>query len=71
MNIEEKFVQLIDLGASNIIHLDGSLIDHLKGTYALLKQWNANAPFVLLVSIMLFMVPLDLTNRLSRKKIEM
>ena len=42
MNIEEKLDQLINFGASAIDHLDGSLIKHLKGTYTLLKQWNAD-----------------------------
>ncbi len=42
MDIEEKLEQLLNLGADNIDHLNGSLIKHLKGTYALLKSWDAD-----------------------------
>jgi len=42
MDIEEKYSQLTKLGAGDFEHLDGSLIDHLKGTYTLLKRWGAN-----------------------------
>jgi len=41
MDIEEKYSQLTKLGAGDFDHLDGSLINHLKGTYELLKSWGA------------------------------
>ncbi len=43
MNIEDKLDQLMSFGASAIEHLDGSLMNHLKGTYTLLKQWNSDS----------------------------
>lgn len=38
---ERKINELMELGADNIEHLDGSLLNHLKGTYMLLKSWGA------------------------------
>lgn len=38
----DKFQELEKLGAGEFEHLDGSLIDHLKGTRDLLKKWNAS-----------------------------
>ena len=40
--MEEKFRQLSELGAGDFEHLDGSLIDHLNGTKALLERWAAS-----------------------------
>ena len=40
--MDEKFRQLIELGAGEFEHLDGSLIAHLEGTRCLLKAWNAS-----------------------------
>lgn len=42
INIELKINQLIELGANNFEHLNGSLIKHLKGTYTLLQSWDAD-----------------------------
>ncbi|WP_339721520.1 DUF6817 domain-containing protein [uncultured Paraglaciecola sp.] len=39
--MDEKFRQLIELGAGEFEHVDGSLIAHLEGTRCLLKEWNA------------------------------
>ncbi|MGQ3890310.1 DUF6817 domain-containing protein [Legionella sp. CNM-1927-20] len=41
MVIQKSLDILVSLGA-NIDHINGSLIDHLKGTYLLLKSWEAN-----------------------------
>ncbi len=38
--MEAKFDQLMLLGAGDFEHWNGSLINHLKGTYALLKSWG-------------------------------
>lgn len=40
--MDEKFRQLIELGAGEFEHVDGSLIAHLEGTRCLLKEWNAS-----------------------------
>ncbi|MFT5837563.1 MAG: hypothetical protein ACI9UT_000048 [Flavobacteriales bacterium] len=40
--MDEKFRQLIELGAGEFEHVDGSLIAHLEGTMCLLKSWNAS-----------------------------
>ena len=40
--MNEKFQKLTELGAGGFEHLDGSLIDHLKGTRKLLQQWGAS-----------------------------
>lgn len=42
--MDEKFRQLIELGAGEFEHIDGSLIAHLEGTMCLLKSWNAPEP---------------------------
>ena len=39
--MDEKFRQLIELGAGEFEHVDGPLIGHLEGTMCLLKSWNA------------------------------
>ena len=41
MNFEENINKLIILGADDFKHINGSLITHLKGTYQLLKSWQA------------------------------
>ncbi|MFT6284280.1 MAG: hypothetical protein ACJAXM_000752 [Arenicella sp.] len=40
--MDEKFRQLIELGAGEFEHVDSSLIAHLEGTRCLLKAWNAS-----------------------------
>lgn len=40
--MNNKFEQLSKLGAADFKHLNGNLIDHLKGTQELLTSWNAN-----------------------------
>ena len=40
--MDEKFRRLIELGAGEFEHVDGSLIAHLEGTRCLLKEWNAS-----------------------------
>jgi hypothetical protein len=40
--MHQKFRQLIELGAGEFEHVDGSLIAHLEGTMCLLKAWNAS-----------------------------
>jgi hypothetical protein len=40
--MDEKFRQLIELGAGEFEHVDGSLIAHLEGTMCLLKAWNSS-----------------------------
>ena len=42
--MDEKFRQLIELGAGEFEHVDGLLIAHLEGTRCLLKAWNASEP---------------------------
>ena len=39
--MEDKFKQLALLGAADFQHLNGSLIEHLKGTRDLLASWSA------------------------------
>ncbi|WP_299774722.1 DUF6817 domain-containing protein [uncultured Pseudoteredinibacter sp.] len=38
----DKLQQLKALGIGEIAHLNGSLLDHLKGTQTLLQSWGAN-----------------------------
>ena len=38
----DKFQKLNDLEAGDFVHLDGNLLDHLKGTRKLLKSWSAS-----------------------------
>lgn len=40
--MNNKFQRLAELGAGDFNHIDGSLIDHLKGTQQLLKNWSAS-----------------------------
>ena len=40
--MDEKFKQLSELGAADFAHINGSLIDHLKGTKDLLCSWSAS-----------------------------
>lgn len=40
--MDEKFRRLIELGAGEFEHVDGTLIAHLEGTRCLLKEWNAS-----------------------------
>ncbi|GAB1267111.1 hypothetical protein NBRC116493_03640 [Aurantivibrio infirmus] len=40
--MEEEFQALAALGAGEFEHLDGSLIQHLKGTQQLLESWGAS-----------------------------
>ncbi|MFQ3190512.1 MAG: hypothetical protein ACI936_001644 [Paraglaciecola sp.] len=40
--MDEKFRQLIELGAGEFEHVNGYLITHLEGTRCLLKAWNAS-----------------------------
>jgi len=40
--MDQKFQKLLDLGAGDFGHLDGSLISHLRGTQSLLAQWSAS-----------------------------
>ncbi|MEP1449229.1 MAG: DUF6817 domain-containing protein [Paraglaciecola sp.] len=40
--MDEKFRRLIELGAGEFEHVDGSLIAHLEGTRCLLKEWHAS-----------------------------
>src|SRR5215210_6397781 len=42
---EEKFGALKNLGFGEFAHLNGSLEEHLRGTYALLAEWE-NPRFV-------------------------
>jgi len=39
--VKRKFLELANLGAGEFDHLDGILIDHLKGTMKFLKKWGA------------------------------
>jgi hypothetical protein len=41
--MDKKFRRLIELGAGEFEHVDGSLIAHLEGTRCLLKEWNASS----------------------------
>ena len=43
MNTKEKFNTLAELGAGDFQHLNGTLIEHLKGTARLLQLWGARA----------------------------
>ena len=43
MAMNEKFQELSKLGAGDFDHIDGNLIDHLRGTQKLLKEWSASA----------------------------
>ena len=40
--MNEKFEILAELDAGEFQHLDGSLIDHLKGTKEILRKWEAS-----------------------------
>lgn len=40
--MDEKFRKLSELGAGDFEHLDGSLIEHLRGTRDLLDKWSAS-----------------------------
>ncbi len=40
--MSNKFRKLVALGAGDFMHLDGSLIEHLKETKELLKKWGAS-----------------------------
>jgi hypothetical protein len=40
--MDDKFRKLSELGAGDFEHLDGSLIEHLKGTRRLLDEWSAS-----------------------------
>lgn len=40
--MNDKFESLAELDAGDFQHLDGSLIDHLKGTKEILKKWGAS-----------------------------
>ena len=40
--MDKKFQKLIELGAGEFEHVDGSLIAHLEGTRCLLKGWGAS-----------------------------
>jgi len=40
--MDQKFRRLIELGAGEFEHVNGSLIAHLEGTRCLLKEWNAS-----------------------------
>ena len=39
--MNDKFLKLSELGAGDFEHIDGSLIEHLRGTKALLEDWSA------------------------------
>lgn len=41
--MDEKFRRLSELGAGDFEHLEGPLIEHLKGTRNLLNEWSASA----------------------------
>jgi hypothetical protein len=43
ITIEREINNLIELGAGKFEHLNGSLLNHLKGTYMLLKSWGAES----------------------------
>jgi len=40
--MHDKIENLAELGAGDFLHLDGSLIDHLKGTKKILEHWGAS-----------------------------
>ena len=40
--MSEKFESLAKLDAGEFQHLDGALIDHLKGTQEILQRWGAS-----------------------------
>lgn len=40
--MDEKFKQLAKLGAADFAHINGNLIDHLKGTRDILTSWSAS-----------------------------
>ena len=40
--MDEKFKKLAELGAADFEHINGTLIDHLKGTKDLLFSWSAS-----------------------------
>ncbi len=40
--MSDKFESLAKLDAGEFQHLDGSLIDHLKGTQSILEKWGAS-----------------------------
>lgn len=40
--MDEKFKQLTALGAADFVHINGTLIDHLKGTRDILASWSAS-----------------------------
>ncbi len=40
--MDQKFRQLIELGAGKFEHVEGGLIEHLEATRCLLKSWSAN-----------------------------
>ena len=40
--MEEEFQKLSELGAGNLNHINGSLLEHLCGTKDLLKEWGAS-----------------------------
>lgn len=42
VKMDEKFRHLIEIGAGEFEHADGSLINHLEGTKCLLKAWKAS-----------------------------
>ncbi len=42
INFNEKFLQLAKLGAADFQHLNGNLIEHLKGTRDILASWSAS-----------------------------
>ena len=39
----DKFKQLSELGAGDFEHLDGTLLEHLKSTRELLREWGASS----------------------------
>lgn len=40
--MDTKFKQLSELGAGDFAHINGNLIDHLRGTEDLLYSWSAS-----------------------------
>jgi len=40
--MDKKFSQLAKLGAADFAHINGNLIDHLKGTRDILASWSAS-----------------------------
>lgn len=41
MDNHQKFKALVDLGAGEFVHINGSLINHLEGTRSLLSAWGS------------------------------